>query len=135
VNGPLFNNPVKSGIDQVGTTNKQLVPVEHPPAQEYISPDEWSSMNPHGTGTINAPSRVGSTQFDRNQLYGNAPVQRQLPAAPFKFTIPGNSPIEVRVDHQRKLRAYYNAQPTHPALCRTGFHRIGNWTPRRTRCM
>jgi hypothetical protein len=97
VNGPLFNNPVKSGIDQVGTTNKQLVPVEHPPAQEYISPDEWSSMNPHGTGTINAPSRVGSTQFDRNQLYGNAPVQRQLPAAPFKFTIPGNSPIEVRV--------------------------------------
>lgn len=89
VGGPLFDNPIKSGIDQAsGSLNRSLADrnmfthISH--NGELLTPDEYAAKF-HGKPM---PQYVDSTRINPNQLYGNTPTsQKALPAPPIRVPI------------------------------------------------
>lgn len=89
VGGPLFDNPIKSGIDQAsGSLNRSLADrnmfthISH--NGELLTPEEYTAKF-HGKPM---PQYVDSTRINPNQLYGNTPTsQKALPAPPIRVPI------------------------------------------------
>lgn len=66
---------------------------------QLLTPEEYQAhvaSRAMGPSTHQAPSETMSTRINKQALYGPA-NQKAITAGPFKFTISGNSPLEIKV--------------------------------------